>query len=250
MRKKIAHKNWFVLGLLLVGLHTQVAFAQLSSSDREAVQRYRTAVGAAKSGTSGSALETAFSALARLREALLGVRGEQTVLESLSEQQFADLQQQLPGVLIGRDEVVVVDPDADYFRRLAATNGGAADRAFFDVLKATYPDGWPVYVERQTDYSGCTRFGSATLVGTYRAWTDFQRMYPGRYAAAAQAEAKAVLDNLATSTCSCGDAAGVQAEFQRFVQQFPDSPARAVVERRLKAARAGHSGIRTQCLSG
>jgi hypothetical protein len=251
MKTKIVYKNWFVLGLLLVGLHASVAFAQLSASDREAVQRYRAAIGAAESGASTSALETALSALARVREALLGVRGGQTVLESLSEPQFADLQQQLPGALVNREEVVVVAPDPDYFRRLAAAHGDAADKAFFDALKATYPGGaWPVYVERQTDYSGCTRFGSMSLVGTYRAWRDFQRRYPGRYAVAAQAEAKAVLDDLATSTCSCGNAAGVQAELQRFVQAFPASPARAEVEQRLKAARAGKSDIRMQCVSG
>jgi hypothetical protein len=251
MQRRIVHKIWLALGLLMVGLHASFAFAQLPASEHEAVQRYRAAIGAAEAGASGSALETAFSALARLREALLGVRGGQTVLESLSEQQFADLQRQLPGALVNRDEVVFVAPDPDYFRRLSAAHGDAADKAFFDALKATYPESaWPAYVERQTDYSGCTRFGSMSLVGTYRAWADFQRRYPGRYAVAAQAEAKAVLDDLATSTCSCGKAAGVQAELRRFVQEFPDSPARAGVEQRLKAVRAGKSDIRMQCVSG
>ena len=251
MQTRMTCKSGFVLGLLLVGLHAPVAFAQLSASDQEAVQRYRSAVGAAESGASGARLETAFSALGRLRAALLGARGGQTTLESLSEQQFADLQRQLPGAMINRDEVVFVAPDSDYFRRLAAAHGDAADKAFFDALKTTYPEGaWPGYVERQTDHSGCTRFGSMSLVETYGAWSDFQRRYPGRYAVAAQAEAKAVLDNLATSTCACGDAAGVQAELRRFVETFPGSPVRAGVERRLNAARAGKSGIRMQCVSG
>lgn len=251
MQTRRMHKSWLVLGLLLVGLHAPAAFAQLSASDQEAVQRYRSAVGAAESGVSGSRLETAFSALARLRDALLSVRGKETVLESLSEQQFEDLQRQVPGAMINREEVVFVVPDSDYFRRLAAARGDAADKAFFDALKSTYPEGaWPGYVERQTDYSGCTRFGSMSLVETYGAWIDFQRRYPGRYAVAAQAEAKSVLHDLATSTCSCGDAAGVQAELRRFVEAFPNSPERAGVERRLKAVRAGKSDIRMQCVSG
>lgn len=246
------NKNWFVLGLLLVGLHAPGAFAQLSASAREAVQRYRAAIGAAESGASASALETAFSAMAPLREALLGMpSGGETVLESLSEEEFANLQQQLPGAVINRNEVIYVVPDPDYFRKLAAARGDAADKAFFDALKATYPEGsWPVYLQGQTDYSGCTRFGSTTLVGTYRAWSDFQRKHPGRYAVAAQAEAKQVLDELATSTCACGNAAGVQAELQRFVQEFPASPARVDVERRLNALRDGKSDIRMQCVSG
>ena len=251
MQTNNLHKNWLVLGLLWMGLHSPVALAQLSGPDQEAVRRYQSAVRSAESGAPGARLETAFSALARLREALLGVRGKETVLESLSEQQFEDLQRQLPGAMINREEVVFVVPDSDYFRRLAAAHGDAADKAFFDALKATYPEGaWPAYVERQTDYGGCTRFGSMSLVETYRAWSDFQRRYPGRYAVAAQAEAKSVLDDLATSTCACSDAAGVQAELQRFAQQFPDSPQRAAVERRLKAARAGKSDIRMQCVAG
>jgi hypothetical protein len=73
---------------------------------------------------------------------------------------------------LAREEVVFVEPDADYFVTLARAHGDAADRAFFSALKVTYPDSvWPVYVEQQTDAGGCTRFGSGALVEAYRSWS-------------------------------------------------------------------------------
>ena len=179
------------------------------------------------------------------------VRDGRTVLESLSDQEFTRLERELPGALINREEIVFVAPDPAYFGRLAAARGDAADRGFFGALKATYPEGvWPVYVEQQTDYSGCTRFGSMSLVETYRAWMEFQRKYPARYVAPAKKEAEAVLDALTQSTCACGDMAGVEHEFQQFVRVSPLSPARREVERRLDSARAGRSNIRVKCVSG
>ena len=116
-----------------------------------------------------------------------------------------------------------VKPDPDYFTQLASVRGDPADRAFFSALKATYPESvWPVYVERQTDHGGCTRFGSMTLVGTYRAWFHFQRTFPGRYAAGAKKEVDAVVEHLAESTCVCGDLASIERELQGFLERLSD----------------------------
>jgi hypothetical protein len=146
---------------------------------------------------------------------------------------------------------VFVVPDPDYFVRFAAAHGEDADRAFFRALKATYPDGVrAVYVEQQTDYSGCTRFGGLSLVDTYRAWTEFEKKFPNRYTSAAKAELNAVLHELTQSTCACGDIRAVETELQRFLNAFPQSPVRLDIERRLQALRAGTSNIRVQCVSG
>jgi len=111
------------------------------------------------------------------------------VLESLTEEEFGRLKRELPSALINREEVVFVEPDPAYFAKLAAARGDSADRAFFAALKATYPEPvWPVYIEQQTDYSGCTRFGSMSLVDTFHAWAQFQRGCPDRYVAAAKHE--------------------------------------------------------------
>lgn len=244
------HKSLLV-ALALAGFRAAVVCAQLSASDQADIQRYRAAITSAESGPSRGGLEAAFAALESVRDALMRVRDGQIVLESLSDPEFTRLQQKLPGALVNRNETVFVAPDPAYFNRLAAARGDAADRGFFGALKATYSGGvWPVYIEQQTDYSGCTRFGGRSLVETYRAWTEFQRKYPARYVTPAKKEVDAVLEALTHSTCACGDMAGVERELQQFVRAFPSSPARSEVQRRLDAARAGRSDIRVKCVSG
>jgi hypothetical protein len=240
-----------IITIALVGIGTTRGLAQLSTSDQAAVDSYRSAITSADSGRPSRAIETAFSALVSMREALMQVRSGQNVLESLPDEEFQRLRRDLPGAILNRDEVVFVVPDPDYFTQLAAARGDRADRAFFSAFKATYPESvWPVYVEQQTDYGGCTRFGSMTLVETYRTWFDFQRRFRGRYAAGAQKETDVVIERLTTSTCACGDLASVERELQRFRRRFPTSPARAKIDQRLQALRARRSDMRTSCVAG
>lgn len=240
-----------IITIALVGFGTTRGVAQLSTSDQAAVDFYRSAITSAESGRSPRAIEAAFSALVSMREALMQVRSGQNVLESLSDEEFQRLGRDLPGAILNRDEVVFVEPDPDYFTRVAAARGDGADRAFFSAFKATYPESvWPLYVEQQTDYGGCTRFGSMTLVETYRTWFDFQRTFRGRYAAGAQKETDAVIEQLTTSTCACGDLPSVERELKRFRRRFPTSPARAKIDQRLQAFRARRSEIRTSCVAG
>ena len=219
--------------------------AQLSTSDRAALERYRSAIKSAESGASPRAVEAAFAAIGPVNQGLT------QKLESLSGDEFKRLEQELPGLLVNREEIVFIKPDVAYFSKLAASRGDDADRAFFAALKATYPESvWPAYVEQQTDYAGCTRFGSMSLVETYRVWSEFQRKYPDRYRAAANEEASAVLGELSGSTCACGDAAAIERELDQFLRAFPASSARARVEERLQALRGRRSDIRTSCIAG
>jgi len=80
----------------------------------------------------------------------------------------------------------------------------------------------PSYIEQQTDYSGCTRFGGMTLVEVYGVWLEFQRRFPDRYVSAAKEETEAVLHELTQSTCACGNAAGVEQELSRSWNNFLD----------------------------
>ena len=219
--------------------------AQLSAPDRAAMERYRSAIKSAESGASARAIEAAFATIGPVNQALT------QKLESLSDEEFKRLEQQLPGLLVNREEIVFIKPDVEYFTKLAAARGDDADRAFFAALKATYPESvWPTYVEQQTDYAGCTRFGSMSLVETYRVWSEFQRRYPDRYPAAANQEASAVLGELSGSTCACGDGAAIERELEQFLRAFPASSPRAKVEERLQALRARRSNIRTNCIAG
>ena len=240
-----------IIAIALVGFGTARGLAQLSTSDQAAVDVYRSAIRSAESGRSSRAIEAAFSALVSMRDALMKVRSGQNVLDSLPDEEFQRLGRDLPGAILNRDEVVFVEPDAGYFTRLAAARGDGADRAFFAAFKATYPESvWPLYVEQQSDNGGCTRFGSMTLVETYRTWLDFQRTFRGRYTAGAQKETDSVIEQLTTSTCACGDLASVEKELQVFRRSFPTSPARAKIDQRLQALRARRSEIRTSCVAG
>jgi hypothetical protein len=222
--------------------------AQLSKTDQAAIEAYQAAVRSAETTKTPRVIESAFAAVTVLRDALMQTRNGTSVLESLSEPDFRGLRRLLPGATIGREEIVFVRADVDYFVTLASARGDRVDRAFFAALKATRPNSiWPVYLERQTDSSGCTRYGSLSLVDTYRAWSDFQRRSPGRYAAGVKAELEAVTHELTSATCACGDAASVELELQRFLKDFPASPIKAEVDQRLKAVRAGQSDIRMKC---
>jgi len=241
-----------IVAIVLLGFWTPATMAQLSTSDQAAIEAYRSAITSAKSAILPRGIETAFSTLTSLRETLLRVKDDRnTVLESLSEAELLNLERDLPGVMLSREEVVYVEPDVAYFERLATTNGDEADRAFFLALKATYQGTvWPVYIEQQTDYSGCTRFGSMSLVDVYRVWSEFRGKYPDRYTAQAKTEAGHVLEELTTSTCACGDVAEIVQELKRFRARFPTSPVRSKIDARLEALRTHRSNIRTYCRSG
>jgi hypothetical protein len=228
-----------------------MASPQLSAPDQTTIDSYRSSVAAAQAGTLAGGIEAAFAGVARLHDLFMRTQNGTTVLESLTEAEYTRLQRGLPGIVLGREEVLLVVPDVAFFSRLAGARGDAADRAFFAALTATYPTSvWHVYSERQTDYSGCTRFGSLSLVETYGAWSDFARRYPGRYAKAVKDETEAVVRELTGSTCACGETSGVERELDQFVRRFPASSVRPDVERRLQSVRTGQAAIRVRCISG
>jgi len=219
--------------------------AQFTTADRATIEQYSSAIKTAESGASPGGIEAAFSAARPVQEALV------RKLEDLTDEQFKRLKQELQGLIVNREEIVFIKVDVEYFTKLAAARGKETDRAFFSALKATYPNSiWPVYVEQQTDYSGCTRFGSMSLVETYRVWSEFQRRFPNSYVTAAKREADAVLDELLESTCACGATAGTEQELEQFLRSFPVSPVRARIDERLKAIRDRRSDIRPGCVSG
>jgi hypothetical protein len=233
------------IGLSFLLSMTTVA-AQLPPPAQAAVDAYRSAIAAAVSKPRTHGVEHALAAFHELQAALT----RKDLLESLTDQQFAEVRA-LKGVVANRDEVVYVQPDVAYFRGLARTGGDAADRAFFEALKATYPDSvWPVYVEQQTDAGGCTRFGNRSVVGAYVRWSDFLHRHPGRYRDDATKELDAAFEALTRSTCACGEPATVEQELQYFLRTVHQSAPRAAVQERLQSVRAGRSGIRARCVGG
>ena len=225
--------------------------AQRLDSARKVIDTYRVAIQLAQKEPSGGQLEAAFDAIGPLRDALaLSRDGGDSSLELLSEQEFTALRRELVGLLVNREEVVFVEPDVVFFRRLAA-RGDRADRAFFAALSSTYPESvWPVYIEQQTDFSGCTRFGSGTLVSTYLTWVAVKRQYPKRYEEASSSHLDDIINQLAESTCACADRASVEKELTEFLRRAEASDARTRVEARLAAVRSDRAKFRFTCVSG
>lgn len=240
-----AHMIW----VLILAAATTVA--QMSPAVRHQVDAYRKAIAAAESGTTARGVESALAAVADLQQALFAhVPGStKSVLEDLPEADFAQLEQ-LPGVTVRRVEILVVHPIPRFFSDLATRVGDRADQRFAAALVATHPDShWPVYVEPQTDYSGCTAFGDGRLLEVYLAWSAMERDFPGRYESAVSRQRDAVEEKITRSTCACGDSASVVEELKRIVAALtPEDPIFSAVRQRLAATEAGRSNIRFGCI--
>ena len=229
------------------------ALAQTLTAGREAIDVYRNAIAAAESGASPRGIESVLTAIDDLRDVLLAdvPGGTRTVLENLPETDFAQLVE-LPGLFVQRIEALVISREPSFFVDLAARVGDKADQRFASTLAATYRNAkWPIYVEPQTDYSGCTVFGEGRLLETYLNWLDMARDFPGRYASAVTRERGRVQDAIVTSTCACGDAASVVRELERIAAVLnPADPMLPTVRERLAALDEGGSNIRFGCISG
>ena len=227
--------------------------AQMPPSVRHAIDVYRNAIAEAESAATPHGIESAFAAIQDLREVLFAdvPDGTLSVLDSLPEADFA-LLEQLPGVRVRRIEVLVVHPDADFYVELSAQVGDEADQRFAATLAATLHYGyWPVYVQPQTEYSGCTAFGEGRLLKTLLAWSAMERDFPGRYVSAVARERDAVVRKITNSTCACGDVASVVGEFERIAAALTAAdPIRAAVDERLAALDEGRSNMRFGCISG
>ena len=77
------------------------------------------------------------------------------------------------------------------------------------------------------------------------------RDFPDRYMSDVSRERDAVADEIAASTCACGDTASVVGELERIAAALrPVDPIYALVRERLTALNDGRSEIRFGCLSG
>jgi hypothetical protein len=138
-----------------------------------------------------------------------------------------------------------------YFLALAQEKGDSADVAFFRTSTATHDAGdWPVYSEQITDETGCTRFGTGSLVRSYAAWAGFRVRYPHRYARWAAEELGDIEDEFTGGDCACDDRASVVRELRQFLQRFPSARIAASVRARIRGITSGKIAIRERCRPG
>jgi hypothetical protein len=170
------------------------------------------------------------------------------VLEELDESSYKEVQARMTGFIVGREEIIVAEPSAEFFLRLAREKGTKADRDFFEALKKTYPESiWPVYIVQQVDWGGCRAFGKGELADTYRAWLAFRSAHPKSYSSAVAKELKGIEDAL-ESACACQGEQDVRRELQALISRCPGSRAARLATERLKAIRRGTSGIHFSCI--
>ncbi len=172
-------------------------------------------------------------------------------LGRMDDSTFARTARQFEGWTLMRDEVEGLLPDMKFFTALAQAHGDAGDRAFFDAYAATGMDRiMPAYVEQQTDYSGCARFGSGSLVDAWARWSAFRSAYPRRYAATAREALDDATRALVEEDCACGARSSVERELGLYLERFPHGALADRVRARLRAVESGKAEIHEHCSSG
>jgi hypothetical protein len=176
--------------------------------------------------------------------------GGADVLESLSEEDFQSVIRKMKGFSVNRQETVFVEPDPAFFIALAKRAGDQESVEFFEAYRKTEPNGSPVYIEQQTDYSGCIRYGTMSLVDTYTLWDTYSNKYPTRYSKEVMSFIRDIEDALTEWTCACDDKESVTRELKAFIQKFPSAKISKRLRERVDQIHQGKSKIREHCLSG
>jgi hypothetical protein len=170
-------------------------------------------------------------------------------ITTMDDSTFARTGRLVRGFDLLRDEVEGVLPDFDFFSDLASRRGDSVDVAFFRGMKATMGKRvMPVYVQQQTDYSGCTRFGSGALVADYDRWQGFPTS--GRFARRAHETLGDVASALLEGECACGDRSSVVKELRLFLERHPRGFMSDRVRARLRDVESGKAKIREHCTPG
>jgi hypothetical protein len=241
--------------ILLVALASlpQIASASLTPGARTATDTYIGELERIEKSKSRLSLEALFLQAVALDDALVmpAQSGGPSPLEELSDQEYASLQGHLRGMVVNRDETVFARPNLKFFVELGERKGNPEDRLFFHLYRMTYPQSVaPVYVEQQTDYSGCTDFGSGKLTRLYGEWSKYGQRHPKRYESVVQEETNRIVHELLEGTCACGDERSVESELRYFLGRHPGSPIIPKIRARLDQVKHGASTFRFNCTSG
>jgi hypothetical protein len=190
----------------------------------------------------------------------LGLTAAQQLQEEISQhdeavaagKKGAPLDTKLEGFSVSTEEVLYAVPKPGFFLELARKKGTPVDVAFFENLQRTFAqhDAWPVFIQQQTDYSGCTLYQAPELLTVHRGWTEFAAKHPKAYAAEVAKELSRIEDAMTRDGCACGKSADVIAGFEAFLRTFPRASIATQVKSRLEALKAGKGDMRFECQSG
>ncbi len=182
-------------------------------------------------------METLFAAAEAAQDELMrvDVAGQEAWIESLSEEDFADLSQRLRGLRLSRGRDVYAQPDPNFLSELAQRQGRPEDRDFFRIYRKSWgADLVPSYLRLTTRVSPCVRFGENVIPDLYAGWRAFRDRYPLAYATYAAQSVRDLEEAVELGTCACGGRDTVEQELSGFVTRFPDTPSRPAILARLQ----------------
>jgi len=230
-----------VIPVVVMLCMTSPAMSDIAVPD--GVERYSRDLDGVVKGVGRVSLEPLFEEGRRAGTAL--VRDRQ--LERLDDLTYRKVQELLKGFVVRREEIVLVEPRADFFLRLARDKGTKTDEAFFEALQKTYPDGiWPAYKQALTDDTACIVFDKGILSELYGVWRGFQQSYPEQYPTETNRELTRIEDAVG-STCACGGRESAVRDLSSFVAEYPDTRVAGSVLSRLASLKKGGSDMVFYC---
>ncbi len=174
------------------------------------------------------------------------------ILESLNDSDFALAEKEMKGFIVFREEVVGVEPDMTFFKKLADRKGTQEDKAFFGYMAEVYGSStWPAYTFPQTDYSGCASYGDGTRTRLYVKAIKIGQPANATY----RAELDKTIGELragfvSDAQCVCDGPDSVTTELTMFIEQAPNASFIGDAKGLLAKVKAGKSKMRFSCVSG
>jgi endonuclease/exonuclease/phosphatase (EEP) superfamily protein YafD len=171
------------------------------------------------------------------------------VIEDLNGSTYHALAQKMKGFELNRIEILYVQPDVDFWLELSKRKGKERDIQFFETYKQTVPGGlWKAYLEPQTDYSGCIKFGSNDLVGLFGKWMGYKSAFPRAYVSSVDEFLKDIEYQLAEGIHSCYGQDKVLQELTAFLKTFPDAGISPRIRQRIQEIENNESNMKFNCL--
>ncbi len=132
-------------------------------------------------------------------------------------------------------ETFVASPKLEFFLALVKMRDNPQDIAFFELFLKTKPDGnWPIYIQQETDLSGCTVY-DGTLSKLHQGWSEFQKKYPKSFVKMSRDFLGNIEQHLNENHCSCTKMAEpILKELQNFIQINPKLPITLKIIKRVK----------------
>lgn len=107
-----------------------------------------------------------------------------------------------------------------------------------------------MYIEPQTDYSGCTIYGDGKMTALYGKAKQFRKQFPVAYASDVNEAINDIKETFTNDTCACGENRSVVKEFELFINAFPKDAITLAVKKRLAEVKEKWTAFRFQCHSG